>query len=139
MATYTSGPKQAPRTSLVPSGEYLLEVLNAEDGVSEKSGNDKIELKFEVVLPDGEPGPIVYDTLVFVANAAWKIDQFRAAIGEEVVEGEEVEVNPDDFIGKRLRARLTQERDRTDKTKKRNRIGSYLERKPGEESDDIPF
>ncbi|WP_038168498.1 DUF669 domain-containing protein [Verrucomicrobium sp. BvORR106] len=150
MASYTSGPKEDRpiRIQLVKSGEYDLKVLDSSESQS-SNGNDMIELKFEVILEGDTPGPIIYDNLVFTENSAWKIDQFRRAIGENVVEGEEVEVDADVFLGKRFRAFLKQEKDRNDSSIKRNRVGSYLEPKPGDktqapatsgaEDDDLPF
>ncbi len=140
MPSYRSS-EPASRPDYVKPGDYTVEVINAEETVS-KQGRDMIELKLKVI-PEGT---VFFDHLVFVENAYWKIDAFRAAIGEAVLPGEDVDINADDFIGKTGRVRLTVEEfnGRT-----RNRIGAWLvpQTKPaaapakakGGDDDSIPF
>ena len=130
------------RPDYVEPGDYTVEVINASESISQKSRNELIELKLKV-----EPsGAIIYDNLVFTPNAFWKIDAFRAAIGEIVLPDEEVEIHADEFIGKRGLARLTIEEFQG---RKRNRVAAWLvpQAKPaapaakpsGGEDDSIPF
>ena len=131
------------RPDYVEPGDYTVEVLNAEESVS-KQHNDLIELKLKI-----EPsGAICFDNLVFTPNAFWKIDAFRAATGETVVPDEEVEIECDDLIGRRGRARLAVE---TYNGKTRNKVAAWLlpetkaaKAKPapakgGDDDDNIPF
>lgn len=129
MATYTAGtPTQF--AGPVADGDYRLAVIGAEEKTS-SSGNSMIALKHEIIGPVGgkdlpESGrPHVYDNLVFTPNAFWKIDQFRAAIGEDVVEGQEVDIEADALLGATLTAHVTL--GKNEKTgKDRNEIGAYL-------------
>jgi hypothetical protein len=123
------------RPDFVEPGDYTVEVLNAEESVS-KQGNELIELKLKV-----EPsGAILYDNLVFTANAFWKIDAFRASTGETVTPDEDVEIIADDLIGRTGRARLTVEEYNG---RKRNKVAAWLlpeaQEKKGGKSDENPF
>jgi len=123
------------RPDFVEPGDYTVEVLNAEESVS-KQGNELIELKLKV-----EPsGAILYDNLVFTANAFWKIDAFRASTGETVTPDEDVEIIADDLIGRTGRARLVVEEYNG---RKRNKIAAWLmpepNKKGGKSDDSNPF
>lgn len=122
------------RPDYVEPGDYTVEVLNAEESVS-KQGNELIELKLKV-----EPsGAILYDNLVFTANAFWKIDAFRASTGETVTPDEDVEIIADDLIGRTGRARLTVDEYNG---RKRNKVAAWLlpeAQGKGGKSDGNPF
>lgn len=61
----------ATRPDFVEPGDYTVEVIHAEETVSQK-GHDMIQLKLRV-----EPsGAILFDHLVFMPNSFWKIDAF---------------------------------------------------------------
>jgi hypothetical protein len=116
MPTYRAS-EPTDRPDFVSPGEYDLEVIDASETVS-RNGHDMIELKLRTAN-----GCVFYDFLVFTKNAFWKIDSFRAAIGEEVSSGEEVEVLADDLIGRSARARLVVEEF---KGRKRNKVAAWL-------------
>lgn len=123
MPKYIAG-QQSKRTECHKEGNYLLVVIGAEEKTSSK-GSEMIELKLEVVgpnIPEGE-GAILYDYLVFSENTAWKIDEFRAASGETIVEGAEIDIEASDLEGKTVEAHLVIEEF---KGKKRNKVGNYL-------------
>lgn len=128
MPKYTAG-AGSTRKDKVAAGEYNLAVKDAAEKTS-SNGNPMIELKLDVLGPvngdqfDEDSGPLIYDNLVFTQNAFWKIDQFRNAIGEEVKEGEEVDIDPDDLIGATLTAHVVV--GKNDKGMERNEIGAYL-------------
>ncbi len=106
------------RPDYVEPGDYIVEVLNAEESVS-KQGNELIELKLKV-----EPsGAILYDNLVFTPNAFWKIDAFRASTGETVKPDEDVDVLADDLIGRKGRVRLAVDEYNG---RKRNKVAAWL-------------
>ena len=108
----------ATRPDFVEPGDYTVEVIHAEETVSQK-GHDMIELKLRV-----EPsGAILFDHLVFMLNSFWKIDAFRVATGEQVTADEDVEVIADDLIGRIGRARLMVEEY---KGRKRNKVAAWL-------------
>ena len=117
MPSYRSS-EPTSRPDFVEPGEYTLEVLNAEEAVSQK-GSDMIELKLRI-----QPsGAILFDHLVFMDTAFWKIDAFRAATGEHVGADQEVEIRADDLIGRTGRAKLIVEEF---KGRKRNKVGAWL-------------
>ena len=141
MPTYRSSEPTA-RPDFVEPGEYTVEVVNAEETVSQK-GSDMIELKLRV-----QPsGATMFDHLVFMETAFWKIDAFRAATGESVTPDEEVDINADDLIGRTGRARLVVEEFNG---RKRNKVAAWLAPKPAnaplananskpKDDDNIPF
>jgi hypothetical protein len=59
--------------STVPDGEYPFEVSNAEEKVSNSSGNDMFEITLKI-----KDGPTVYDYLVPSSDGRWKLDNFLA-------------------------------------------------------------
>ena len=140
MPTYKSS-EPTSRPDYVEAGDYTIEVLGAEESISQKNRNEMIELKLKV-----EPsGAIVYDNLVFTSSAFWKIDAFRAATGETVTPDEDVEIIADDLIGRTGRARLIVEEYNG---KKRNKVAAWLvptaqsstaEKKGIVSNDNIPF
>ena len=108
----------ATRPDFVEPDDYTVEVIHAEETVSQK-GHDMIELKLRV-----EPsGAILFDHLVFMPNSFWKIDAFRVATGEQVTADEDVEVIADDLIGRTGRVRLMVEEY---KGRKRNKVAAWL-------------
>ena len=149
MPSYTaSTPSERP--DHVEPGDYEVEVVDAIETLS-KSGHEMIELKLKT-----SAGSYLYDFLVFIPNAYWKIDSFRAATGEAVTPDEETEITADDLVGRTGTARLVIEEYNG---KKRNKVVAWLTPKPGRtpakaapiakpatqfqpksiEDDDIPF
>lgn len=122
-------------------GQYLCAIIGAEEKTS-KRGSEMIELKCEAIGPniEEEKGSIFYDYLVFSESSFWKIDDFRRAIGETIVEGAEVSIEADDLIGKTFEAHLISEGFNG---KDSNKIGKYVtgegEAASEDASDDIPF
>lgn len=105
------------RPDHVEPGDYLVEVIDAAETIS-KGGHEMIELKLRT-----ESGSYLYDFLVFIPSAFWKIDAFRAATGEVVTPEQDVEITADDLIGRTGRARLTLEEYNG---KKRNKVAAWL-------------
>ena len=146
MPSYTaSTPTERP--DHVEPGDYPVEVIDANETVS-KTGHEMIELKLKT-----SAGSYLYDFLVFIPNAYWKIDSFRAATGEAVTPEDEVEIIADDLIGRTGTVRLIVEEY---KGKKRNKVAAWLAPKAGhmptsaakpaaqpqpqaDEDDNIPF
>jgi hypothetical protein len=149
MPTYkASTPTERP--DHVEPGDYEVEIVDAVETLS-KSGHEMIELKLKT-----SAGSYLYDFLVFIPNAYWIIDSFRAATGEAVTPDEETEITADDLVGRTGTARLVIEEYNG---KKRNKVVAWMTPKPGRtpakvapvakpatqfqpksiEDDDIPF
>lgn len=97
MPTYK---QQEPKpVYFVEPGTYKVEIVNAMEKLS-KAGNDMIKLICRVEIGEGAKGPEVHEHLTFTEKAGWKIDQVREACGFAVVPGEDIDVEPEDFIGK---------------------------------------
>jgi hypothetical protein len=88
-----------------PAGEYEVEILDAEEKES-KAGNDMIVLKCRVIVGGEQKGAKITEHLVFTPKAFFKVDQVRAALGETIVPDEELDVEAEDFVGKRGRVIL---------------------------------
>lgn len=112
----------AGRPDHVEPGEYTVEIVSASESMSTR-GHVMIELKLRT-----EAGSYLYDFLVFIPSSFWKIDLFRAATGETVVEGEDTEVIPEFLIGRTGRARLGTEEY---KGRIRNRVEAWIAPQPG--------
>jgi hypothetical protein len=121
MPSYTaSTPTERP--DFVDPGDYQVEVIDAIETVS-KTGHEMIELKLKTSV-----GSYLYDFLVFIPNAFWKIDSFRAATGEEVTPEDDVEITADDLIGRTGTTRLIVEEYNG---KKRNKVAAWLTQRTG--------
>ena len=105
------------RPDHVEPGDYEVEVVDAIETLS-KSNHEMIELKLRT-----ESGSYLYDFLVFIPSAFWKIDAFRAATGESVTPEQDVEIVADDLIGRTGKARLTVEEYNG---RKRNKVAAWL-------------
>ena len=72
MPSYTaSTPTERP--DHVEAGDHEVEVIDAIETTS-KNGHEMFELKLKT-----RAGSFLYDFLVFIPSAYWKIDSFRAA------------------------------------------------------------
>ena len=105
------------RPDHVEPGDYEVEILDALETTS-RNGHEMIELKLRT-----SEGSYLYDFLVFIPSAFWKIDAFRAATGEEVTPDEDVEITADDLIGRSGIARLSLEEYNG---RKRNKVAAWL-------------
>ena len=155
MPSYT---QTEPReTYFVEPGKYQVEITKSVEGTSQvkpdgTGGNPMIKLTCRVKLPDGTNGPELKEYLTFTAKAAWKIDQFRQALGQAVVPGEEVTIEAEDFVGASAWVVLGEEAGSTNPDMKFNTIERWIEAKQtakpaakptkptkAEDGDEIPF
>ena len=111
----SSAPTERP--DHVEAGDHEVEVVDATETLS-RSNHEMIELKLRT-----ESGSYLYDFLVFIPSAFWKIDAFRAATGEAVTPEQDVEIVADDLIGRTGKARLTVEEYNG---RKRNKVAAWL-------------
>ena len=107
---------------LLPEGTYDIEVIEAEERTSQK-GNEMIALTIQAQHPDGYPVRI-WDYLVSVAAATFKIEQFCNAAGlqEKFKAGR---LLADDCIGRKIRAKIEIESGRENYSD-RNSIREYV-------------
>ncbi len=137
MPSYTSSTPQE-RPDHVEPGDYEVEVIDAIETIS-KGGHEMIELKLRT-----SAGSLLYDFLVFIPTAFWKIDAFRAATGEVVEPDQDVEITADHVIGRTGIARLTVEEYNG---KKRNKVVAWIvgnakpatQPQPARQHDNEPF
>ena len=116
MPTYRAS-EVSERPNHVEAGDYPVEVIDAVETVS-KNGHDMIELKLKTGA-----GSLLFDFLVFTPAAFWKIDAFRAATGETVTPDLDVDLTPDDLVGRIGRARLIVEEYNG---RQRNKLAAWL-------------
>lgn len=116
MPSYTSATPQ-DRPDFVEPGDYEVEVVDAIETMS-KGGHEMIELKLKTIA-----GSYLYDFLVFIPTAFWKIDAFRAASGEQVDPDQDVEITPDHVVGRTATARLIVEEFNG---RKRNKVAAWI-------------
>lgn len=116
MPTYQAN-TPTERHDHVEPGDYEVEIVDAIETLS-KSNHEMIELKLRT-----SAGSYLYDFLVFIPSAFWKIDAFRAATGEAVTPEQDVEIVADDLIGRTGHARLALEEYNG---KKRNKVAAWL-------------
>jgi hypothetical protein len=117
MPEYTQGAVQ-----VLPEGDYKFVVDDAGEKES-KQGNAMIELQLLVYPDPTKPGIRVFDQLVFVESAYWKIDAFRVCTGEKLSEGQKVSFEADDCIDRQGWVHLIV--DSYD-GRTRNKVGEYL-------------
>jgi hypothetical protein len=162
MPSYTSGTPLPPRPETVPAGKYRLRVIDAEEtvvgGTGKVAGAEMFKLKLDVLGsvdgklnfdPESNPGPLVFDNLIFAPTTGWRVDQYRAARGEVVTPGVPVIIEADEFHGDEIEAVLAIEQVRDKTTNKptgklRMEVKGFIAAKEphrGERAaaDDIPF
>jgi hypothetical protein len=98
MPTYKQAEPKSNAAYFVEPGTYPVEVVKAVEKES-NAGNPMIKLDVQILLGKDALGPIIWDHLVFVPKASWKIDQFLASTGRAVIEGEEVNIEADGLVG----------------------------------------
>lgn len=118
MPTYTTG----VTSELLPEdSEWPFEVEKAMDKDSANK-NEMIELQLRV-FNGSKKGPLIFDTLVFVEAAFWKIDAFRRATGEKFKEGQQMSFSADDCVGRKGRLVVTVD---SYQGKSRNKVKFYV-------------
>lgn len=108
---------------LLPDGTYDIEVVEADERTSQK-GNEMIALTIQATHPNKEYPVRIWDYLVSVPGAVFKIEQFCSAAGltDKFKAGR---LLSDDCVGKKLRAKIEIEAGR-DNYPDRNSIKEYV-------------
>jgi hypothetical protein len=123
--TYRASEPQKATIYFVKPDFYEVEIRTAIEKNSER-GNPMIKLTCGIIMPDGSNGPEVWEYLTFTEKAAWKIDQVLAAIGNAVIIGEEVDVEPEQLVGKRGVCLIGEEAGSENPDHKFNKIERWL-------------
>lgn len=125
---------------LLPEGDYLLEVVKADCAISKgrkTNGAEMLEFKLRSV----EHGAEFEESLIDHESCSWKIDQFVNSFGLTSTVGEEVDLDPDNLIGRRGWCKVIQElmtqtdgtpwiSRQTGKQGVKNRVAVYYTDKP---------
>lgn len=125
-----------------PSGEYILELVEATDGVTKSGpnkGDDNTALKFEIVDCEGDleeyNGRTIYAYATYGEKSLPVVKSMLRAFGAEVSDeegAEDLEWDWDDLLGRKLRAKIRSvgaSRDKNDPSKEyppKNVIQKYL-------------
>lgn len=128
--TITKEPENRAKRELLPPGDYELEIMDHEFGVTQK-GDDKLVL----TLTDPSTGNYIWCNLMFTEKTEWKIKSLLKALGIGS-EGVEVDVNEDmcnQMKGSRVWANIAIDEYNG---KRRNEIKRFLTEKPLPKSDD---
>jgi hypothetical protein len=133
-----------------PSGDYILELVDAEDGTIQSGpnkGDEKTTLQFEITDAEGEleefNGRRIYDNVSYSEKALPRLKTMLKAFGADVPDDDSAEPLKwewDDLIGKKLLAKVRavgKQRDKNDPAKEyppKNSIVRFLV--SGAEDDD---
>jgi len=163
MAKYQFGDSENRKSEIIPEGNYILEVVGVEFGLTRERGDDKMELELKV---DGKDCRI-YETLTFTPKVEWKIDTFVKSCnllidGRSPKKGEAIDFSEELVIGLRGWATVfvdeyTPKNSADGKKKKINKVRTWLTDKeklprreyekveettedfPDDSNDDVPF
>ena len=115
-------PNAHGRFEPIPDGDYAFSVVNATESTS-KNGNPMITL--EMVFDVGREKELtVFDRLVFVPAAIWKVAQFCQATGLDFGRGD---LEPEDAFGSGGTAHLALGEENS-KGKRYMEVDEYLQR-----------
>jgi hypothetical protein len=117
MPTYKVGHKE-----VLPDGSYEFTVIDANEKQSQ-SGNAMIELQLLIKGTTGNELR-VFDHLVFTPKSFWKIDAFRVATGERLVQGQLVNFEAADCLDRTGKVLLMVEEYGG---RQKNRVQEYLD------------
>jgi hypothetical protein len=118
MPTYVTGASRR----VFPDGSYWFKVNDAYLETSSK-GNPMIRLELIISGLDDEDPIEVRDYLVFSAEAAWKIDNFRLATGEQLKAGEEVNFEAENCFDRQGYCKLIVDEYQG---RKNNKVADYI-------------
>jgi hypothetical protein len=92
---------EKPKTfEILPEGDYVLEIIKADHFIQQggkTNGSDVLEITFKSV----EHGTEFQDRLIAHPSCDWKIDLFVNCFSLAAKVGEEVDLDPENLIGRR--------------------------------------
>src|SRR6516225_7375754 len=115
MPEYTTGVPE-----VAPEDDYVFVVDDA-SGKESSKGNPMIEL--QILINYNGSTIRIYDNLVFTKSVFWKIDAFRVATGDKLMEGQKVNFEAEDCIGRKGRCHVYVD---SYEGRTRNKVAAYL-------------
>lgn len=109
--------------NLLPGGEYLFEVSEAEEQKS-KAGNDMVKLKL-YVFDDEERRHVIFDYLVGTESAAYKLRHFAESIGL-IAQYEHGEIRAEQMITRTGKCQVGIQKDKGGQYPDKNVIRDYV-------------
>jgi|TARA_R100001530_G_scaffold11670_2_gene11173 hypothetical protein len=128
--TLTKEANDRPKRELLPPGDYEVEIIDHEFGVTQK-GDDKLTL----TLSEPDTGNYVWCHLMFTPKTEWKVKSLLRALGISK-EGTEVDVNEElcnNMKGTKVWANISIEEYNGTRN---NRISRFLNEKPSSGEDE---
>lgn len=124
-------PTEIGKYPVLPAGTYFLAVKEVGDGWT-KNNDPRFDVQFEVINEPSYNGALVWSSYTLIPagkSGAGIILHFLKCIGQPY-QGQ-IKINTDNWIGKRISAKIVIEPERIDKTtgkvyKAKNRIESLL-------------
>lgn len=104
----------------VEAGVYPATIIEAEEKISKSSGNEMIELKWQL----DSPAPHIWDYLTFGEKMGWKVDTFLKSTATQPEKGIEIEISAEKLVGLRAFIQLAVEDD--SRGGKRNKVAKYI-------------
>jgi len=93
----------------LPEGAYLVSITKCEEKTGKESG--KLYLSWELTVQDGVyTGRKVWLNTSLLPEASWKIGDLLTALGESHASNTEMNLEPDDYLGRELVVTVTNTR-----------------------------
>ena len=121
MITFAPKGSGEPMKKDLLEGYYWATIIDAE-GKTASTGNPMIKLELELEYNGCEYK--AFDNLVYTANTLYRLTNFARSVGKDT-SSDQISLDPDELIGRRVIVKTYRERDREDFNKIYNRIGTY--------------
>lgn len=118
-------PANTDYSPLVP-GVYPFCIIEVKEKTT-KNGNAMIALTLECTEEKSGRNVRVYDNLVFTDSALFRVVQILRAIGKDIKEGDDVDLDPWDLDGKFGMVNIGVQPDYNDASKLRNCVKFYID------------
>lgn len=111
---------------LIPEGEYRVVVKKVEETEAKTSGNPMVKVRWMILDEGNFLGKLIFDQIVFCESMAGRNKHVLKVLGqpyEEQKGEEELEIDPDEWVGKPARVVVIHE---TYEGKERAKVSQYL-------------
>lgn len=125
--------KHTQKAALIPDGDYLFKILNADYRENEDTGSRGVNIRAQVVKPKKYAGKVQYGYCSLKKEALWNFrNLINAALGKNVA-GRTVDVDLDRFRDKVVGGVVEQEEYQN---KLRSRVSTWFPKEEYEESEE---